>query len=471
MTFGGSIRGRAIRPLALFFLAAAAATSARGDDAAIESQIRAFFATSEPAPRRAAAEAIAADAAFSPGKFAALLHHAGLFKPLQPGRLTIQSGPGGAKTLAVLLRIPKQYDPATPWPLLYALHGTGGDGESIIRFLEQLLGDRIEQFVVAAPNGYEQMELKGAEVYTREHALAINDIRKTVHVDSDRIFATGYSRGGHSSWTLAIVNPDLFAGVMPLAGTLLIPEYDVLFDSFLPNAATTRVLCCWGAQDVGGPDGGRSATGGIAAVNQLIAARAKEKSLPFEMIEDPGRGHGGIQPPAEALARWLEAKRVRAPRKFAHVFRLIDQGAAYWLEPLEWTGRQWDREPLKIEFKPGEKDWDAATQRQAVARAIRPMLGELSGEISGQQIRVSRRNVKSLVVWIGDDMIDWSGSITLKVSGSTAFTGVLKPDVLLCLSEAALTRDFDRLRWAGLKYVSGRKTKLIAGDEAFRGPE
>ncbi|MCC6360729.1 MAG: hypothetical protein IT450_18480 [Phycisphaerales bacterium] len=441
---------------------------AGADDAAIQEQIRTFFAAGDPAARRAAAEAIAADAAFSPKTFSTQLHRAGLFKPLEAGRTTIQSGPGDVKSLAITLRIPKEYDPATPWPLIYALHGTGGDGESIIQYVERVLGDRVEQFVIAAPSGYEQMELKGSPTYTREHVIAINDIRRTVHVDSDRIFATGYSRGGHAAWTLAIVNPDLFAGVMPLAGTLLIPEYDVLFAEFLPNAAHTRVLCCWGEQDVGGPGGGKSATGGIAAVNQLIRRLAEEKKLAFEMIEAAGKGHGDITPPRDALTTWLEGRRTRAPKKFEHTFRLLEQGAAYWLEPLEWTGKQWGDEPVKIEFKPGEKDWDTATQRQALARAIRPMLGELGGEISGQQIRVSRKNVKSLVVWIGEDAIDWSKKVTLKVSGMAAFSGELKPDVLLCLSEAAVTYDFDRLRWAGLKYVSGKKATILSGDEAFR---
>lgn len=462
-------RGRGSCITAWFVLVLVSVDSpALADDAAIQEQIRVFFAATDPAARRAAAEAIGADAAFSPKTFSTQLHRAGLFNPLEPGRTTIQSGPGDVKSLAITLRIPKEYDPATPWPLIYALHGTGGDGESIIQYLERVLGDRVEQFVIAAPSGYEQMELKGSPTYTREHPTAINDIRRVVHVDSDRIFATGYSRGGHAAWTLAIVNPDLFAGVMPLAGTLLIPEYDVLFTEFLPNAAYTRVLCCWGGQDVGGPGGGKSATGGIAAVNKVITRLAGEKKLPFEMLEAAERGHGDITPPPDALAKWLEARRIRSPKKFERTFRLLEQGAAYWLEPLEWTGRQWGDEPVKIEFKPGEKDWDTATQRQALARAIRPMLGELGGEISGQQIRVTRRNVKSLIVWFDEEAVDWSNKVTLKVSGMQAFTGDLKPDVLLCLSEAALTYDFDRLRWAGLKYVSGKKAAVLSGDESFR---
>ncbi len=48
-------------------------------------------------------------------------------------------------------------------------------------------------------------------------------------------------------------------------------------------------------------------------------------------------------------------------------------------------------------------------------------------------------------------MIDWSQPVSVTVDGKRVFVGTLKPDLLVCLLQAARTYDFDRLRWAGLR--------------------
>ena len=84
-----------------------------------------------------------------------------------------------------------------------------------------------------------------------------------------------------------------------------------------------------------------------------------------------------------------------------------------------------------------------------------PLLGELRGEIDGQTLRVERRHLEELTVWLGDGMVDWSRPVRLELDGATVFEGKVERDLAVCLNEAARTRDFDRLRWAGLR-VDGR---------------
>ena len=118
-----------------------------------------------------------------------------------------------------------------------------------------------------------------------------------------------------------------------------------------------------------------------------------------------------------------------------------------------------------------ENPGDPAVQRKAFARAVRSRLGELRGEINGQQIKVYRKKIRELTVWIPDGLINWGEPISRKVNGRQGFEGRLERDLFVSLSQAARTYDFDRLRWAGLRFKSGARTKVIAGQTPFPEPE
>jgi pimeloyl-ACP methyl ester carboxylesterase len=366
------------------------------------------------------------------------------------------------------LRIPSGYDARRPYPLLYVLHGSRGTGEGIIRYVEDVLGEEIEQYLVAAPTGYRQTLVRSATPPSNEHLAVLLAVRKAVHVDCDRVFLMGYSRGGHTAWTLAVLHPDEFAGVIAVAGTLTLQDYGDLFETFLPNIAATRVFACWGENDVMSADYVTpSADGGIAGLNRELCKLAAGRGLPLTWYEVPDQGHSDISPPRSDVDKLLSATRERYPRSIRHVFRLPYQGRTAWIEAHAWRGPWWDDQPLKIRFREGENPGDPKVQRQALVRAIRGRLGELGGEIDGQQLRVYRKKISELTVWVGDGMIDWDQPVSLTVNGRKAFEGTLTPDLFVCLAQAARTYDFNRLRWAGLRFKSGAKTKIVTGDTPF----
>jgi hypothetical protein len=98
---------------------------------------------------------------------------------------------------------------------------------------------------------------------------------------------------------------------------------------------------------------------------------------------------------------------------------------------------------------------------------VRELLGHLRGEVAGQTLKVDRRHVGEMTVWLGEGMVDWAKPVTVEVSGRRVFTGVLKPDLLVCLSQAARTLDFDRLRWAGVRVDARGKAEPITGRTGF----
>lgn len=452
---------RPARQAAVRFAALAVALLAAqrldADDGAIVAALEAFFRTEDTSRRAELARTIASDPAFDRARLSHWLHTADLFAPLRPGRheLAVELADGATRTIVV--HIPKGYDPRRPWPLIYALHGSGSDADTILEYVQRLLDDAAEQYVIAAPQGYADLIIHQAEwPPTGEHPAALLKLRQTVHVAADRVYLTGYSLGGHTSWTLAVLYPDEFAGAVPLAGTFTLLLPDLLWESFVPNLAHLPILCVWGQHDIHYGGERISPEGGIAGVNRALRALLAKHHVPATMIELPDVGHRDVVPPADELRKRLQARRAPGPHAVAHTFRHIGQARAYWLEGHVWAGEQWTKNELTIRMREGEDAFDDAEFDAAVARTYRGLLGHLEGEIDGQEIRVSRRRVKELTVWIGDGMIDWQQPVVLKVSGRVAFAGRVMPDVYVALAQAARTWDFDRLRWAGLRFHSGR---------------
>lgn len=463
---------RSAAAFACAWLALVYATAvSQADEASILADIKAFFAAKDLDQREAITRRIESDPVYERAHVRAWLHQADLFRSLEPGRLPIRVGIDEGSTLPVTLRIPTGYDHRRPYPLLYVLHGTGGTGDGMIRYVERLLGRQIEQHVVAASTGYQQVVIHSTTPPSNEHLAVLQAVRRTVHVDSDRVYVLGYSRGGHASWTLAVLHSEQFAGVVPVAGTLILPGHAELYELFLPNIANTPVFACWGENDITSANYVTpSEDGGIAGLNRRLCVLAAQLGLPLTWFEVRGGGHGNIDPPREDVEKMLAGTREPYPRSVRHVFRTTSQGQADWLEAHAWRGSWWDQKPLTLKFRGSEDPADPDVQREAVARAIRGRLGELRGEFSGQEIRVYRKKISDLTVWIPDRLIDWDKPISLKVNGRKAFDGMLQPDLFVCLSQAARTYDFERLRWAGLRFKSGSRTKVITGRTPFPTP-
>lgn len=436
---------------------------AHAAEADILARIREFFAVDDFNRRAALAAEIAADPAYDRNQVSQYLHSAGLFQPLPSGRRDIVVPVGLGSQRDVTLRIPRGYTPDRAWPLIYLLHPSGGSGPAFLNFFDGALGARLDDFILVAPSRYRQTGLDAPAPFTMDHTSILRAVRTLLHVDADRQLVMGYSLGGYATWTVAYLHAEEIAGAVPVGSCFSMPpSADEVWRSLLPNFAYVPILNVWGGRDdvpVIASDG--RTLYNIGDCNRRFISLTEGMELPITHFGYPDRGHGGLDVPSHLLAPLLDQERPAYPRKVDHTFRHVHQGRAYWLEAHTWEGLRWDTPLPPIDPGPGESD------EEAFGRAVRERLANLKGEVKGQVLSVQTSHIKELTVWVGDGMVNWNKPVQLKVNGKGAFNAKLKPDLLLALLQAERTRDFDRLRWAGLRVGTKPRATVVTGKTPF----
>lgn len=408
--------------------------------------VRAFLGTSNVAERAALSARVAAHPDYRPSRLREWLHRAAEYPALAPGveALTVDAGAGERRR--VFLVIPDGYRPDRSWPLVYALHPSGEPPDRWADQMRQMLGARAREYVIASPE-YKQNYIAAIPPFVPEHPAILDAVARRVHVDADRVYAFGYSRGGFGAWYVALYHPDRLAGAVALAaGFDVAPGPDGFSRALVANVRHVPVLNAWGERDpLIVKDLVEQPAGTFAESNRYFQREVAGMGLPITNIEVPGGVHNQLAPPPGPVRDALRSRRTHDPSRIDHTFRHLFQASCYWLEGLSWVGDAWGAaDPVVPPAQEGE------TAARALARTLEPLLGRLTGELDGQTIRVTRRHVGAVVVWFGEDTIDWDRAVTVELDGRHVFRGRIARDVGVALARAAVTRDFEALRFAGL---------------------
>jgi len=430
------------------------------EEAAIRASLKSYFDTGDIKKHQALVTAINQDPAWRPDRINELLHGLPLWPHLKPGRFEIDVKVGFGHVRKITFRIPKGYTPNRKWPLLLCYHSSGSNGPSILAHTERLLGAEVDNYILAAPTNYRQTSLDAPPPYTQDHPAMLRAIRKTVHVDSDRVLAIGYSLGGYMSWTMAIFHPDLLAAAIPMASTISIPgDLAGGWEQITRNFSQLPILHVWGSSDslnVPGFEARDQFAGSMSSFNETFSPYIRKlglKTITENRIS--GAGHGGATPNPDDLRKILKSVRVRWPEKVQHQYRHLHQGSAYWLEANEWAGAGWFESGRRVDRLKGE------TWPQAYGRAFLPLLGELQGEVVGQKIRINTQHVADFTVWLSPELINFDQPIEIELAGKKVFGAKVKPDLAVLLDRAERTRDFERLPWAGIRINAAGDAKIL----------
>ncbi|MBC8107584.1 MAG: hypothetical protein H7Z14_13415 [Anaerolineae bacterium] len=422
--------------------------------------VREYFNATTPEGRKSAV-AETASTAIDGAQLSAALHRAVNFESYKSGEQTVAIQLEDGSTRTVFVRVPNNYSPQRAWPIILAYHGTGGGGHDLIEPIVRLLGNEAEDFLIAGVDQYQPNNVDSKRSWRPEYRLVFQDLKRHFNIDSDRIYTTGFSGGGYVAWSMAIFYGDEIAATIPVASAFdAAPEIPGMWEMLLPNVSNTPVLNVWGANDrlqVLGIDL-TTPQGTNHELNQKLIPIAKMMNLPITSFCVKGGGHT-FEPPRKQTLEMLKKKREQYPREVKKRFRYLNQARAYWLEGLAWDGDQWGLGPRELPDKQGQ------TRERAIAEMLEQTLGSLHGKIDRQDITINSSHLGELAVWFGEGMIDWTKPIRVTANGKVVFEGPIERDVRVALSQAARTRDFERLRWAGLKISKDGSARLIDPDK------
>ena len=135
------------------------------------------------------------------------------------------------------VHVPTGYDPATPAPVLFALHGGGGnmDYQANDQRYGLISTSEREGFIAVFPNGYSKLRSGKFATWNagaccgdaRDKNIddvgvirrVVDDVTGKLNVDRNRFFAAGMSNGGMMSYRLACELSDTFSAIAAVAGT------------------------------------------------------------------------------------------------------------------------------------------------------------------------------------------------------------------------------------------------------------
>lgn len=168
------------------------------------------------------------------------------------------------KDMPYVLYVSSKVDPATPAPLIIALHGMGGDGNFLVR--DRLI-DLAEEggYIVAGPMGYNVAGWYGSPVITIPRgtpveppnlaALSEGDVmnvldivREEFNTDPDRTYLMGHSMGGAGTFYLGVKHQALWAAIAAIA-----PASFLVDENSLAAIPDMPVFLIHGVQDTAVP--------------------------------------------------------------------------------------------------------------------------------------------------------------------------------------------------------------------------
>jgi len=139
----------------------------------------------------------------------------------KPGRLSDLEIAVGKSRRTYALTVPTGYDASRSYPLVFALHGSGGNGPGTRDYFgfESFAGDKAVFVYPSGENGSWELDTPASQ--NKDVAFfdaLVAELGAKLCIDTTRIFATGYSNGAYMANQLGCRRGDVLRAIAPHAG-------------------------------------------------------------------------------------------------------------------------------------------------------------------------------------------------------------------------------------------------------------
>ncbi|HYH69473.1 MAG TPA: prolyl oligopeptidase family serine peptidase [Urbifossiella sp.] len=332
------------------------------------------------------------------------------------------------------VRLPAEYHHGRAYPVLVMCTYPGVKPEE---FFGAVSGDADRHgYILVAPDWAEvfgkrvQWEWKG-----EDHDLVTEVLRDTIRhftVDTDRVFIMGAGEGADMAMDVGASHPDLFAGVVAVCPN---PKWQGLFISYWRNAQRLPFYVVTGQ------------LAGDANTNlRFLFERWAPNGFPAIQVVYKGRGIEWYPAEVPVMFDWMSRKRR------ANGITTLQLGNS-------------PRQPWQTSRETDNRFYWLGADRIATANLTNPAFpnrnvtpAELQGDIKGGNVVALRaRGVRTISVWLGRDMIDWTKPVQVTLNGSPAVgwrPRVLEQDVSVLLEDYYQRGDRRMLYLARLEFQS-----------------
>ncbi len=179
--------------------------------------------------------------------------------------------------------VPSTYDGVKPLPLMVALHGMGGDENSMFdQYGKEMPVDAEKAgFIVVAPKGRDQASMYRGSA-EQDVLDVMSEVQRDYRIDRTRVYLMGHSMGGYGTWSVAMAHPELFAALGPISGGGDVAGMAKIKD--IPQYVT---------------HGDDDRTVSVNASRTMVEA-GKKLGAPITYVEVPGGSHVSVAQPAFA---------------------------------------------------------------------------------------------------------------------------------------------------------------------------
>jgi predicted peptidase len=190
--------------------------------------------------------------------------------------------------------VPGSYNGSKATPLVVALHGMGGDENSMFdSYGRELTKDAGETgFLVVAPKGRGTASMYRGTA-EKDVLDVIAEVERDYRVDKSRVYLMGHSMGGYGTWSIAMAHPEMFAALGPISGGGDTNGMEKIKD--IPQYVT---------------HGDNDLTVNVNMSRAMVEA-GKKVGAPITYVEVPGGSHISVAQPALAPMMGFFAKQVK----------------------------------------------------------------------------------------------------------------------------------------------------------------